>query len=176
VTLGQVSIRILRFPLSISLIWGMDKGPVRGRSSAETQSHRIAEKKHQVFYRSACDIEQWKLPCSQVSRSAEMIFMPCNYNEKRQFAQKWSAEKCYKCVDIWINELSGVDCSRSLHYFGACSIENYKNTKKSSRAHATLGVSSHIRTLIMGTEMVPETSVSSCNQLTRLCPRRCYRI
>jgi hypothetical protein len=25
------------------------------------------------------------------------------------------------------------------------------------------------RTLIMGTEMVPETSVSSCNQLTPLC-------
>jgi hypothetical protein len=34
-----------------------------------------------------------------------------------------------------------------------------------------LGVSSRIRTLMMGTEMVPETSVSSCNQLTRLCAR-----
>jgi hypothetical protein len=31
--------------------------------------------------------------------------------------------------------------------------------------------SSHMRTLMMGAEMVPETSVSSCNQLTRLCAR-----
>jgi hypothetical protein len=29
----------------------------------------------------------------------------------------------------------------------------------------------HIRNLMMGTEMVPETSVYSCNQLTRLCAR-----
>jgi hypothetical protein len=29
----------------------------------------------------------------------------------------------------------------------------------------------HIRTLMMGTQMVPEMSVSSCNQLTRLCAR-----
>jgi hypothetical protein len=34
-----------------------------------------------------------------------------------------------------------------------------------------LGVSSHITTLMMGTEIVPETSVSTCNQLTRLCAR-----
>jgi hypothetical protein len=33
----------------------------------------------------------------------------------------------------------------------------------------TLGVSSQIRTLMMGTEIVPETSVSTCNQLMRLC-------
>jgi hypothetical protein len=32
----------------------------------------------------------------------------------------------------------------------------------------TYEVSSHIRTLMMGTEMVPETSVSSYNKLTRL--------
>jgi hypothetical protein len=32
-------------------------------------------------------------------------------------------------------------------------------------------VSSHITTLMMGTEIVPETSVSTCNQLTRLCAR-----
>jgi hypothetical protein len=32
-----------------------------------------------------------------------------------------------------------------------------------------LGVSSHITTLMMGTEIVPETLVSTCNQLTWLC-------
>jgi hypothetical protein len=35
----------------------------------------------------------------------------------------------------------------------------------------TLGVSSHITTLMMGTEIVPETSVSFSNQFTRLCAR-----
>jgi hypothetical protein len=35
----------------------------------------------------------------------------------------------------------------------------------------TLRVSSHITTLMMGTEIVPETSVSTCNQLTQLCAR-----
>jgi hypothetical protein len=34
-----------------------------------------------------------------------------------------------------------------------------------------LGVSSHITTLMMGTEIVPETLVSTCNQLTWLCAR-----
>jgi hypothetical protein len=33
------------------------------------------------------------------------------------------------------------------------------------------GSSSHIRTLMMGTEMIPETSVSFCNQLPRLISR-----
>jgi hypothetical protein len=33
----------------------------------------------------------------------------------------------------------------------------------------TLRVSSHITTLMMGTEIVPETSVSTCNQVTQLC-------
>jgi hypothetical protein len=45
-----------------------------------------------------------------------------------------------------------------------------ENTVKSFRVHP-LGVSSRIRTLMMGTEMIPETSVSSCNQLTQLCAR-----
>jgi hypothetical protein len=34
--------------------------------------------------------------------------------------------------------------------------------------------SSHITTLMMGTEIVPETSVSTCNQLTRLCAREYF--
>jgi hypothetical protein len=34
-----------------------------------------------------------------------------------------------------------------------------------------LGVSSHIKILRMGTEIVPETLVSTCNQLTRLSAR-----
>jgi hypothetical protein len=32
----------------------------------------------------------------------------------------------------------------------------------------------HHKTLMMGTEIVPETSVSSCNQLTRLCARGAF--
>jgi hypothetical protein len=35
----------------------------------------------------------------------------------------------------------------------------------------TLGVSSHITTLKMGTEILAETSVSTCNQFKRLCAR-----
>jgi hypothetical protein len=34
--------------------------------------------------------------------------------------------------------------------------------------------SDDIRTLMMGTEMFQETSISSCNQLTRLCAREDY--
>jgi hypothetical protein len=34
-----------------------------------------------------------------------------------------------------------------------------------------LRVSSHITTLMMATEIVPEMPVSTCNQLTRLCAR-----
>jgi hypothetical protein len=34
-----------------------------------------------------------------------------------------------------------------------------------------LGASSHITTLMMGIEIVPEALVSTCNQLTQLCAR-----
>jgi hypothetical protein len=46
------------------------------------------------------------------------------------------------------------------------------NSIKSSWAHGRVVVMSHhITTLMMGTEIVPKTLVSTCNQLARLCAR-----
>jgi hypothetical protein len=45
------------------------------------------------------------------------------------------------------------------------------STAHGQEREGTLGASSHITTLMMGTEIIPETSVSTCNQLTRLCAR-----